>query len=659
MLLTITTTHPPASDLGYLLHQHPDRCQSFDLSFGKVHVFYPEVSVERCSACLLLDVDPVGMVRGKNASFTLAQYVNDRPYAASSFMSVAIAQVFGSALQGRCKDRPELAQTAIPLSARIDVLPVRGGERFLRGVFEPLGYLVDAIRCPLDERFPEWGESPYFAVTIRKTTTLADLLTHLYVLIPVFDNAKHYWIGEDEMEKLLARGEGWLAGHPEKEEITRRYLKYQPTLFRQALARLVQEEEPLADGDDERPADRTEDALEKPLSLNQKRLGSVVAALRASGAKRVLDLGCGEGKLIRELLKEKQFEEIVGLDVSIRALEVAQRRLKLERLPSKQADRVKLIHGSLMYRDKRLEGFDAAAVIEVIEHLDAPRLSAFERVLFEFARPRAVVLTTPNREYNVKWGTLGAGRLRHPDHRFEWTRSEFQEWAKTIAGRFGYTMRFVPVGTEDKSWGHRRRWRSSEKERVVPMAEWNIGLSAWIIQDGNYADFHRHEKARFAVEFYPHDIRPIAAAARLAECTEGSRYRIHAQVACVLKGAWVIDFGVQAFHQSKPPQGIRRGQWIAADVYVGIDPFFYFESLAYARGMPPLTYSWFIRRIRMQTDPFIATRDTQGTRILRRDESKSAYRDIAQTHAWSDDGGHGEYVLECELLDARPSRDLE
>jgi 3' terminal RNA ribose 2'-O-methyltransferase Hen1 len=142
---------------------------------------------------MLLDIDPVGIVRGNRANFLLAQYVNDRPYAASSFLSVAIAQVFGSAIQGRCKDRPELATTPIPLSARIDVLPVRGGERFLRNVFEPLGYVVEATRHALDEQFPEWGDSPYFSLTIAKVTTLADLLTHLYVLIPVFDNNKHYW----------------------------------------------------------------------------------------------------------------------------------------------------------------------------------------------------------------------------------------------------------------------------------------------------------------------------------------------------------------------------------------------------------------------------------------------------------------------------------
>ena len=247
MLLTITTTRRPATDLGYLLHKHPDRFQGYDLSFGKAYVFYPEVADHRCTACLLLDVDPVGIVRGKGSGEgLLAQYVNDRPYAASSFLSVAIAQVYGSALQGRCKDRPELAATPMPLEARIDVLPVRGGDRFLRAVFEPLGYAVEAVRHPLDERFPEWGESPYFSVTVARETTLSELLTHLYVLVPVFDNQKHYFVGEDEMEKLLARGTGWLASHPEKEEITRRYLKFRPSLYRQALARLVEEEQPSA-----------------------------------------------------------------------------------------------------------------------------------------------------------------------------------------------------------------------------------------------------------------------------------------------------------------------------------------------------------------------------------------------------------------------------
>lgn len=284
MLLTITTTHRPASDLSFLLHKHPQRFQSFDLSFGKAHVYYPVVSDERCTVCLLIDVDAVGMVRRKNADqdFLLAQYVNDRPYVASSFMSVAIAQVFGSALQGRCKDRPELATVAVPLTATIDVLPVRGGERFLRNVFEPLGYELEATRSPLDERFPEWGDSPYFSVKLRKTTPLAELLTHLYVLIPVFDNRKHYWVAEDEMEKLLAKSEGWFAEHPEKEEITRRYLKFQPSLFRQALSRLVQEEEP-EEIDDERPKEQPRRCLRsQSVSMNSALAQSLPHCVRAA-----------------------------------------------------------------------------------------------------------------------------------------------------------------------------------------------------------------------------------------------------------------------------------------------------------------------------------------------------------------------------------------
>ncbi|NLF09761.1 MAG: 3' terminal RNA ribose 2'-O-methyltransferase Hen1 [Pirellulaceae bacterium] len=456
MLLTLTTTHRPATDLGYLLHKNPTRCQSFSLSFGSAHVFYPETAEDRCTAALLLDVDPVAMVRGRSGltQTVLAQYVNDRPYVASSFMSVAIAQVLGPALDGRSKERPELAKTPIPLVANIEVLPCRGGEDFLHEVFTPLGYEIEAVRYPLDETFPDWGPSPYYSVTLSKTTTLGELLTHLYVLIPVFDNFKHYYVGQEELNKLLKQGEGWLASHPKREVIVRRYLKHRPSLARQAIERLVeQDDQPLEDFLAEPRSEGREESLEKPMSLNDQRLDTVAAALKASGAKRVLDLGCGEGRLLRELLKDKQFEEIVGMDVSIRSLEIATARLRMDDLPPRQRERIRLLHGSLMYRDKRLSGFDAAAVVEVVEHLDPPRLAAFERVLFEFARPTMIVLTTPNREYNVTWPNLAAGAFRHEDHRFEWTREEYQNWATGVAERFGYTVEFRPVGPENAEFG--------------------------------------------------------------------------------------------------------------------------------------------------------------------------------------------------------------
>jgi 3' terminal RNA ribose 2'-O-methyltransferase Hen1 len=452
MLLTITNETQPATDLGYLLHKNPSRSKSFTLAFGNAHVFYPEASPQRCTVALLLDVDPIGLVRNRRGSsgegYALAQYVNDRPYVASSFLSVAIAKAFGTALSGRSKERQELVEKPISLEAKMAALPCRGGEPFLRKLFEPLGYEVTATHHSLDLKFPEWGASPYFSVSLQATVCLHDLLTHLYVLIPVLDDEKHYWVGDEEVEKLLRHGEGWLASHPDRELIARRYLRHQRSLVRDALRRLVDEDNPDPDRVEETHA-AEEAEIERRISLNEQRLGAVVAALKSGAAERVLDLGCGEGKLLRLLLEDKTFREIVGMDVSYRALEIAKERLHLDRLPAKQRERIHLIQGSLTYRDKRLSGFDAAAVVEVIEHLDPPRLAAFERVLFECARPANVILTTPNVEYNAKFENLPAGKYRHRDHRFEWTRQEFESWATQVAERYGYSVRFLGVGATD------------------------------------------------------------------------------------------------------------------------------------------------------------------------------------------------------------------
>jgi len=444
MLLQIETTHRPATDIGYLLHKNPAGLQSFEQSFGTVHVFYPVAEEERCQVCVILDVDPVGLVRGRGER-SLDHYVNDRPYVASSFLSVALNKLFSTAMNGRSKERQELVETPLPLKATIAVVPSRSGEDLLHRLFEPLGYTVTATRHPLDDQFESWGDGPYYTLTIEQKLPLQALLQHLYVLVPVLDNDKHYWVGEDEVEKLLARGESWLPGHPEKDLITRRYLKYQHRLTRDALARLAVEDDLDPDAS-EQQHDTEEEQIESPLSLNAQRMGSVLATLKASGATNVLDLGCGEGNLLRDLMKERQFTRIVGMDVSIRSLERASEKLRLERLPDMQRQRIELLHGSLIYRDERLTGFDAAACVEVIEHLDPPRLKAFERAVFEFARPNTVVITTPNAEYNVMWETLPAGQFRHRDHRFEWTREQFQSWAESVAGDQGYSARFLPVG---------------------------------------------------------------------------------------------------------------------------------------------------------------------------------------------------------------------
>jgi len=450
-LLTITTTHSPATDLGYLLHKNPASFQTAKMSFGQAHVFFPDASDDRCTAAVLLDVDPVALVRRSDGG-SLRQYVNDRPYVASSLMSVALARLFGTAMGGRSKERPELAATEIPLEARIPVIAARGDDALLDRLFGPLGYEVEATRLPLDETFPSWGESDYFSVRLRRECRLSELLSHLYVLIPVLDDEKHYWVGDDEVEKLLRRGEEWLPAHPERELIVNRYLKRQRSLTQDALSRLAEGDQLDPDADEARHAQQ-EEAVEERIGLNKQRLAAVHATLKQLGARRVLDLGCGEGRLLRLLIDDRSFEEIVGVDVSQRALQIAARRLQLDRLPLNQQGRIRLFQSSLIYRDRRLAGYDAAALIEVIEHLDPFRLEAFERVVFEQATPGAVVVTTPNAEYNVLFERLPAVEFRHADHRFEWRRDQFAGWAEAVAGRHGYSVNFDGIGPADPALG--------------------------------------------------------------------------------------------------------------------------------------------------------------------------------------------------------------
>ena len=455
MLLTITYEGRGTQDLGYLLHKNPERAQQFELSYGKAYVFYPEVSDERTTAALLLDIDPLDLARGKAGSREggLFDYVNDRPYASTSFMSTAIARIFGTAMSGRCDKRQELADTPLKLTARFYSLKDNGDRSLAKEMFEPLGYMVETTRTMLDSNFPEWGESPYIDLTISGTVKLSELLNHIYVLIPVFDKQKHYYTSEDEIRKLLEHGEGWLADHPCKEKITRRYFAAKGSYARKTLDILLADENA---GDEVPEGEENADAAEEKetrLSLNTQRMEAVKNAVLASGAASVIDLGCGECRLTSLLLNEPQITKVTACDISVSVLEKAAQRLHLDRMQTFRKNKLTLMQASLTYRDKRFEGYGCACVVEVIEHIEPMRIPAFERAVFEFAAPKTVILTTPNREYNANYENLPKNTLRHGDHRFEWTREEFRQWTEHICEKFGYTCEISGIGDVDENLG--------------------------------------------------------------------------------------------------------------------------------------------------------------------------------------------------------------
>jgi len=503
MILTLSTTYQPATDLGYLLHKNPARVHEMETGYGRAIGFFPVAREDLAKYALVLDIDPVALVRGtsRDHSGPMAQYVNDRPYVASSFLSVAIAKTLRNALQGASKERQDLAETAIPLIAEVEPLPVRGSDDMLRSLFEPLGYRIETETIPLDETLSylgeAWMDSPYVRLRLGAHCRLRDLLAHLYVLIPVLDRKKHYFVDKQELEKLLAKGEGWLGDHPMRTFITARYLRNKRSWVREALERLDDDGaigDALAESDETGPAvaarggaaggedgdaaegvaetsrDKEELALEQPLGLHAQRLEAVTQALLAAGVRRVVDLGCGSGKLIKRLMAEPQFLEILGVDVSIQSLEVAERRLKLDRQPERSPPRIRLLQGALTYRDKRIEGFDGAALVEVIEHLDAERLVAMERAVFGQARPGTLVVTTPNRDYNALFEGLEAGQFRHADHRFEWTREEFRSWAEGVADAYGYTVRFEGIGPVDETHGQPSQMAMFTSGRLAEVA---------------------------------------------------------------------------------------------------------------------------------------------------------------------------------------------
>ncbi len=439
MLLNISTKRNGLA-LSFLLHKHPDKVQTFKLNFGEVHVFYPEYSEKKCSFALLLDINPINIIRErKGEQLSMSDYVNDRPYVCSSFMSTAIAKVLGSALNGKCPDHPEFLKEEFSFKVKLSAVSVKGKAKAVNSLFQPLGYTVGMKGALIDEKFPEWGTSNYFELTLSNTISLQEMLSHLYVLLPVLDNSKHYYMSNDEVNKLLDKGGDWLENHPEKEYIIRRYFKRKTGLTQKVIQSLKEENI---------EQEKTEEK-EKVVSLHDIRLNLVTGELKKRNIQSLIDLGCGEGKLLQRVIEQTSINKVTGLDVSFKALKIAQRRLKLDNLTKD----CQLIQGALTYQDDRMKGFDCATLIEVIEHIDEERLKTMARVVFEFAQPNTVIMTTPNGEYNIMYENLHGENFRHTDHRFEWSRYQFETWVKEVADQYNYEVTTQGVGEEDQEVG--------------------------------------------------------------------------------------------------------------------------------------------------------------------------------------------------------------
>jgi 3' terminal RNA ribose 2'-O-methyltransferase Hen1 len=462
MLVTLTCHAPNAPDVGYLFGKNPASLFAREFSGGRVLVFYPEVADDHLTIALLTEINPIALVRTASGAHGLDQYVNDRPYVASSLTSVALNVAFGSALGGKSRERPERVDEVMRWEISLPVVACDAGEEFITRIFAPLGYEVVVERLPLDPVFPAWGSSNLYTIRLSGAQTVQAVLSHLYVLLPVLDNAKHYYIEASETEKLLRHGGAWLASHPERDLITRRYLRYRRPLVTSALARLADlaaeegdEQVEAAEAAQDETAEETLSTTpaEKALNLHRQRLDAVMEAIRAANATSLVDLGCGEGRLLTLALNERALKRILGMDVASSSIARARRCLHLDDMSPAQRQRIEVVQGSLLYRDRRLEGFDVAALVEVVEHLDPPRLGAMERVVFAHARPRRVIVTTPNREYNAHWEALGAEKLRHRDHRFEWTRAECQAWAERVGQTYGYNAEWRKIGPADENLG--------------------------------------------------------------------------------------------------------------------------------------------------------------------------------------------------------------
>lgn len=434
MQLSLNVKGNGAEAVSYLLAKNPNNLYERDEKGFKVRSVYSVFTKEEVKYLIYVKPDPIDLVRSSPQVYDISHYINDREFAVSSLFVSAIRKALGTALNGKPQEEyVQWVEHRFDMEVAFGPIATDLPDGELAELFKPIGYNVEIKRAASTLR----SKSSALFITLTGKQTIQNLLKHLFILIPVIDNYKHYFIDEREIEKVDRYGEGWLDAHPLKQFIVKRALRFQ-NLIRQSKFY-------------DRERHNQENRETKKIRLNELRYEKIVDFIRTIPKRdTVVDLGAGEGKLSVKLGYLDGVKEILSVEPSNKSRVRAIQRFEEAEgtdgftLPTSLA-------GSLFYFDDRLVNKDIMVLCEVIEHIDEYRIPKMMEAIFRSYQPRVLIVTTPNQEYNVIYDMDET--MRHHDHRFEWTRDDFQENCEQWIKESPYYIQFEGIGEEHPEYG--------------------------------------------------------------------------------------------------------------------------------------------------------------------------------------------------------------
>ncbi|WP_141431100.1 3' terminal RNA ribose 2'-O-methyltransferase Hen1 [Bacillus sp. 03113] len=439
MQLSVKAVGDGAKILSYLIAKNPYNLYDRDEKSNRVRLVYTVFDEKEVEVVIFVTPDPVELVRNSANAFDITQYINDREFAVSSLFCTNIRKALGTALNGKPKEEYQ-KWVNHPFELHMNFGPVAShlSDENIVELLHPLGYIVEIERGETNYSFELKQRSSSRFIHLKGQQTIQQALRHLFILIPVIDNYKHYFIDEHEIEKLVRYGEGWLDSHPLREYIIKQSLRF---------SELINQFPSLAKKDDEE-----EHSSAPKVRLNELRYQAVVEKIKSlSQRASIVDFGSGEGKLSVRLSNIPDVKEVLAVEPS----ETAQLRA-IQRFEKASYNQTHVsptpILGSLFYYDERLLNKDVMILCEVIEHIDEYRLPNIMKTIFREYQPKTLIVTTPNREYNEVYAMDEI--VRHSDHRFEWTRQEFKSKCETWIKNVLYSMEFEGIGLEHEEYGH-------------------------------------------------------------------------------------------------------------------------------------------------------------------------------------------------------------